>query len=95
METAKIIALEHHEKWDGTGYLHKRGNEIHIEARIAAIADVFDALVSSRSYKKPWSTEDAYNEIVSQSGKQFDPQVVGIFKLSFDKFIEVKKKFDE
>lgn len=61
------IAYQHHEKWDGTGYIGIKGNDIPRCARCVALADVFDALVSRRSYKKPWTPEEAYNEIVSKS----------------------------
>ncbi|MGN1137229.1 MAG: HD-GYP domain-containing protein [Oscillospiraceae bacterium] len=89
------IAYQHHEKWDGTGYLGVKGNEIAHYARCVALADVFDALVSRRSYKAPWTPEAAYNEIVSQSGKQFDPQVVDAFVLNFDKFLEIMKRYPD
>jgi len=74
---AHSVALYHHEKWDGTGYPHGlKGEEIPIEARIVAVADVFDALLSKRPYKDPWPLEKAIEEIKSQSGRHFDPVVV-------------------
>lgn len=89
------IAYQHHEKWDGTGYLGVKGNDIAHYARCVALADVFDALVSRRAYKAPWTPEAAYNEIVSQSGKHFDPQVVDAFVLNFDKFLEIMKRYPD
>ena len=92
---AKNIALMHHEKWDGTGYLGMKGEEIDYYARIVAVIDVFDALVSDRCYKKAWTTTEAYNEIISQSGKQFDPQVVELFKINFSKLVAVLEKYPD
>ena len=95
MEIARSIALEHHEKWDGTGYLGLKGEEIDYYSRIMAVVDVFDALMSKRSYKESWSIEDAYNEIVSQSGKHFDPQIVELFKEHFTEFLEVLNNYPD
>lgn len=89
MEYARIIALEHHEKWDGTGYQGIRGNNISQAARIVAVADVFDALVSSRSYKKGWDPNRAKDLIIENAGVQFDPTVVEAFALHFDEIYEV------
>ena len=89
------IAYQHHERWDGKGYKGVRGEDITPYARCAALADVFDALVSRRSYKAPWTPEEAYEEIVSQSGKQFDPKVVEAFKENFDKFVEIMKNYPD
>jgi HD-GYP domain-containing protein (c-di-GMP phosphodiesterase class II) len=71
------IALNHHERWDGTGYPnHLQGDQIPLVARIVAVADVFDALTEKRPYKPPWSLLDALEEIDDQSARQFDPRVV-------------------
>jgi len=71
------IALGHHERWDGGGYPNGlAGNQIPLAGRIIAIADVYDALISKRSYKEPWRHEDALAELVSHSGKQFDPLLI-------------------
>lgn len=93
MQLSAVIAYQHHEKWDGTGYKHLKGDEINLYARCVAIADVFDALVSVRPYKKAWTSKEAYDEIVAQSGRQFDPKLVDIFKDRFDKFEEILKKY--
>jgi len=78
---AKAIIGAHHEKWDGTGYpLGLRGDAIPIEARVVAVADVFDALCSDRPYKNAWSPEQAHDEIVACSGSHFDADCVAAFK---------------
>lgn len=95
IKAGAIIAHEHHEKYDGSGY--PRGiakDEIHIFARITAIADVFDALGSKRSYKDAWSLNEIVEFINSQSGKHFDPELVKIFNDRFDDFIFIRKKFN-
>ena len=80
VQMAERIALYHHEHWDGTGYpTGISGAEIPVEARILAVADVFDALTHQRPYKKAWPLEQALEEIEYQSGRQFDPAVVSAF----------------
>ena len=80
LQMASNIALCHHEKWDGTGYPQGlSGEDIPLEGRLVAIADVFDALTSERPYKKAWSVEDAIAEIQNQAGRQFDPNLVEKF----------------
>jgi putative two-component system response regulator len=80
MLMAEKIALSHHEKWDGTGYSNGLGGEeIPLEGRIVAVADVFDALTHDRPYKSAWTPEKAVAEIMDQSGRHFDPQVVSAF----------------
>lgn len=77
---AAIIAEQHHEKWDGSGYPHKlKGEEINILGRIVALSDVFDALLSKRCYKEAWSLEDTIQHIIKEKGKHFDPNLVDIF----------------
>ena len=83
IDLAKKITLQHHEKWDGTGYLNIKGEDIDQISRIVTVADVFDALVSKRSYKDSWPIEKAYDLIVSESGKQFDPIIVDAFVQNF------------
>lgn len=81
IQTAELIALRHHEKWDGTGYPDGlKGEAIPLEARIVALADVFDALCSERPYKRAWSLEEAYAEISRCSGSHFDPACVAAFQ---------------
>ena len=87
---AKEIAGTHHEKWDGTGYpLGIKGEEIPLAGRIMALADVYDALVSERVYKKAFTHEEAKKIIIDERGKQFDPVVVDAFLVLEDKFKEI------
>ena len=80
LKEAMNLANFHHEKWDGTGYPRGlKGEEIPLSARIMAVADVFDALVSRRSYKEPFSFEEAMRIIQEDSGTRFDPAIVDAF----------------
>ena len=80
LKEAKNLATYHHEKWDGSGYpCGIAGEEIPLSARIMAIADVFDALVSKRSYKKPFTFEQAMDIIKEGAGKHFDPELAKLF----------------
>lgn len=80
VKVAKDIAMYHHEKWNGTGYpFGKVGEDIPLSARIMAVADVFDALVAERCYKKPMPIDKAYKIIEEDAGKHFDPDVVEVF----------------
>ena len=77
---SETIALTHHEHWDGNGYPHGlRGDEIPLAGRICAVCDVFDALLSARPYKEPWSFDRAVATIEELSGSQFDPGLVSAF----------------
>ncbi len=90
LHAAAIIALEHHEKWNGKGYPKGlKKDEIHLYARICAIADVFDALTSVRPYKKAWTFEDATDLIKSERGEHFDPQLVDAFFEGIDEVKEI------
>lgn len=90
------IALSHHEHWDGTGYPNGlSGEEIPLSGRIVAIADVFDALTTIRSYKPAWLTERAVAVIRADGGGHFDPQVVQAFLSSLDDLTNIKRHFDE
>lgn len=87
------IALTHHEKWDGSGYPNGlKGEEINIMGRIAGLADVFDALTSSRPYKEPYPIEIALQIIKEGRGKHFDPQLVDIFEQHIDDFVAIKNE---
>jgi HD-GYP domain-containing protein (c-di-GMP phosphodiesterase class II) len=78
---ARAVVQSHHERWDGSGYPDGRsGDQIHQFARIAAAADVFAALTSDRSYRRALSTNEAYDFIVGRGGRDFDPEVVAIFR---------------
>ena len=88
--TAVNVAHYHHEKWDGSGYPEGlRGNEIPFEARVMALADVFDALVSKRTYKEAYSFEKAYDIIQSSGGSHFDPTLCSHFLNCRDRLTEV------
>ncbi|MCR5772021.1 MAG: HD domain-containing protein [Butyrivibrio sp.] len=92
LEVARDIALYHHEKWNGLGYPKKlKGEEIPLSARIMAVADVFDALISDRVYKKAFSFEKAIDIIQQESGTHFDPDIVRAFMLSLDEVRETAK----
>lgn len=84
MNMARKIALHHHERWDGNGYLGYKGEEIDYLSRFVSVADVFDALVSKRSYKDGWAPGDAFAEIVKQKGSQFAPYAVDVFVKCYD-----------
>ncbi|MDO8282576.1 MAG: two-component system response regulator [Thermodesulfovibrionia bacterium] len=92
----ETIALNHHEKWDGSGYPNSlKGIEIPIAGRITAIADVFDALTSKRPYKEPFPVEKALAIIREGSGSHFDPDVVDAFFFILDEILTIKKEYDD
>lgn len=96
LQAAAIVAGEHHEKYDGTGYPKQlKANEIHIYGRITAIADVFDALASKRVYKKSWTTEEIIEYFKKESGKHFDPELVSLFLNNFKDFVSIREKFSD
>ena len=94
LQVAAIIALEHHEKWDGSGYPRGlAGHNIHLYGRITAIADVFDALGSSRCYKEAWKDEDIWAYFDEQKGKHFDPDLVDLFFENLDVFKDIRQRY--
>ena len=96
LKTASIVAHEHHEKWDGSGYPRGlKGDEIHIYGRITAIADVFDALGSDRCYKKAWDDKQIFSLFKEQKEKHFDPQLVDIFFDNLDEILEIRDNFSD
>ncbi len=95
LHLACILAKEHHERWDGTGYLGMKGEEIAYISRLMAVCDVFDALTSDRYYKKGWSLEATFDEIVRLSGSHFDPRVVKLFIQHFDEFKAIHNKIPD
>lgn len=87
------LARWHHENWDGSGYPDGLvGDKIPLEARIMAVADVFDALGSQRSYKEPWHNEAILAYIVNQSGIKFDPDLVDILRLNIDELVLLRNQ---
>ena len=94
LQMAARIARCHHEKWNGGGYpAGLAGEAIPLEARMVAIADVFDALTSVRPYKSAWSFEDAMQLIRSESGQHFDPVLVEHFLKLEQKIKEIQKRW--
>ena len=93
---AAVVALGHHEKWDGSGYPGKLvAEDIPIEARFVAIADVFDALTTERPYKKAWEVEKAVSLIQENAGGHFDPTMVPVFIERLDDVLAIKKAYAE
>ena len=89
------IALQHHERYDGAGYpMGLRGEEIHISARIVAIADVFDALDNNRTYRQAWKLDDIVAMFQRERGKHFDPELVDIFLGNLDRIMAIRGKVD-
>lgn len=94
MKAAAIIAVQHHEKYDGSGYPRGlAGEEIHIFARITAIADVFDALCNDRIYRKAYDMQEILDYFRKERGAHFDPELVDVFLGSIDQFIRIKETF--
>ncbi|PHS56927.1 MAG: hypothetical protein COB17_07750 [Sulfurimonas sp.] len=95
LKAASIISYEHHEKWDGSGYPRGlKGEDIHIYGRITAIADVFDALGSSRVYKKAWPMKDIYDLFEKESGKHFDPNLVSLLLDNLEYFLAARENIE-
>jgi putative two-component system response regulator len=93
---AQEIASGHHEKWDGSGYPEGlRGEDIPLEARIVAVADVFDALTSVRPYKSAWPVDKAVNLLLEEKGRHFDPALVDAFVASLPAICAIKEQFAE
>jgi len=96
LQMGAVIALGHHERYDGTGYPHGLARDaIPLSARIVAIADVFDALTCARPYKKAWPIQDALNYLNAEIGKHFDPDCIGAFHAQFEKILSIRQKFLE
>jgi len=96
LKTAATIAYEHHEKYDGSGYPQGLAEEeININARITALADVFDALGSNRCYKMAWSDEKIFDKFKEEKGKHFDPNLVDIFFENIDEFLAIREKYQD
>lgn len=92
LEAGAIVSLQHHEKWDGSGYPGGvKGEEIHIFARITALADVFDALISHRCYRPGWDLERVLALIKEEKGRHFDPVLVDVFFDNLDDVVEIKE----
>lgn len=93
---ASIVAYQHHEKWNGSGYPQGlKGEEIHIYGRITAVADVFDALGADRVYKKAWSIEKIVELFKAESGQHFDPKIVAVFLDKLPELIKIRDEFND
>ena len=96
LKCAAIVAYEHHEKWDGTGYPRNlKAEEIHIYGRITALADVFDALGSKRCYKDAWNDDEIFKLFKEEKAKHFDPVLIDIFFDNLDAFLEIRENFKD
>lgn len=96
LQTARVIALTHHEKWNGSGYPNGLcGETIPLIGRIVAVVDVFDALTTERPYKKAWSVESAISYIQSESGRHFDPALVKLFVALLPDVLAIKQCWAE
>ncbi|MBP2625828.1 MAG: response regulator receiver modulated metal dependent phosphohydrolase [Firmicutes bacterium] len=96
LQVAAIIAHQHHENYDGTGYPQRlKGKEIHLYSRIVALADVFDALGNERAYKAPWPNDKIKDYIKEQAGKKFDPHIVTLFLQNFSAISAVREMFPD
>ena len=96
LEQARIMALTHHERWDGTGYPKKlKGNAIPVPGRIMAVADAFEAMTTTQRHRDPISTPEAAKLIAAESGKQFDPTVVAAFLKVVKEFDAVRTKYKD
>jgi len=96
LKMARIVALTHHEKWNGQGYPKGlAGEEIPLVGRIVAVADVFDALTTERPYKKAWSVDRAVEIIKEESGQHFDPMLVDAFLQSLTEILAIKEQYAE
>ncbi|MEA3513663.1 MAG: response regulator [Campylobacterota bacterium] len=94
LKISAIVAYEHHEKWDGSGYPRGlKGEDIHIYGRITSVCDVFDALGSDRCYKKAWELEKILELFRDGRGSQFDPNLVDLFLNNLDKFLVIRDKY--
>ena len=96
LQAAAIVARRHHERWDGKGYPDRlAGEDIHIYGRIVALADVFDALCSSRCYKPAWKMDEVLEVIRTESGKHFDPELTRLFLDHIDEFIAIRERLPD
>jgi len=96
LQMAALIALEHHERWDGKGYpFGKKEKEISLWARIVSVVDYFDTLTTDKGDRESWSIDEAVNYMEAMKEKAFDPEVVNVFLENIDKIIEIKEKYKD
>jgi HD-GYP domain-containing protein (c-di-GMP phosphodiesterase class II) len=91
-----VIARDHHENWDGSGYpVGKAGDDIHVYGRIVALADVYDALRHDRCYKKAWSRSETLEFIEQENGKKFDPKLVTVLNNSIEEVETILQNYPD
>jgi len=96
LEQARVMALTHHERWDGTGYPKKlKGVDIPVPGRIMAVADAYEAMTATQRHRSPVSAMEAGRRITAESGKQFDPTVVAAFVKAVTQFDDVRGKYKD
>ncbi len=96
LDAGQIVALQHHEKWDGSGYPHGlKGEDIHIFARIVMVADIFDALASDRPYKKAFPIEKIIEIMEEGRGQFFDPRLLQLFMDNLQQFIDIRERLKD
>jgi len=96
LKLARTVVLEHHEKWDGSGYPYGlKGTEISLAGRIVSLCDVFDALTSKRPYKRAWTIEESMIFIGAQRGTHFEPTLVDHFKEMLPEILDIKERFSD
>ncbi len=93
LELSRVIALSHHERWDGRGYPNGlKGEAIPLPGRIVGLVDVFDALTSERPYKRAWTVDKAIAMILSERGSHFDPDLVDVFEANLNEFKAIREQ---
>jgi response regulator RpfG family c-di-GMP phosphodiesterase len=93
LQMGALVAVQHQEKYDGTGYPKGlKGEEIHLYSRITTVADVFDALGSERSYKQAWAVADIIQYFAEGRGTHFDPGLVDLLLVNLDEFLAIRKE---
>lgn len=96
LKAAAIVAGQHHEKYDGTGYPRGlKGEQIHLFGRIVSITDVFDALITKRAYKQEWKMNQVLAYITEESGRHFDPKLVDLFIDNFGQFMDIHQRLKD
>lgn len=96
LQIASVIALEHHERWNGSGYPYgKKGKDVTIHARICGIVDAFDSMSMEKPYRPPFSIEESFETIKRSKGTYFDPDLVRIFVDNFNKILKLKKEYPD
>ena len=96
LRIAKSVAMTHHEKWDGNGYPKGlKGEDIPVEGRIVAVADVFDALTSKRPYKEAWTVEKTLSVMKSEAGSHFEPRLITLLEENLEEILTIKERWRE